>query len=224
LISKNDIIFLYESWTNKDSDIELSNYVSYNFYRKFQNRNAKRCSGGTVLYFKESLKPGIEVVRTHYDTIIWLKLNRHFFHFESDVYICGLYIWCQDSPAYSVVPVDLFDILQNDIYDFENLGSVYLVGDWNSRVGIKHDFITCDIFDINIDDSDYVPDMPLRRASMDKSCNSFGVKVLDLCKANNLRIANGRLFNDISGMYTCANANGASVIDYMLTKECNFNN
>ncbi|XP_060568367.1 P-selectin-like [Ruditapes philippinarum] len=51
----------------------------------------------------------------------------------------------------------------------------------------------------NMDDIDYVPDIPLRRASMDKSCNSFGVKVLDLCKANNLRIVNGRLFNDMSG-------------------------
>jgi hypothetical protein len=38
-----------------------------------------------------------------------------------------------------------------------------------------------------------------------------------------LRNANGRHFNNISGMYTLANTKGAPVIDYMITKECNFN-
>lgn len=213
---------MYESWTNKESDVGLSGYVSHNFYRKFQNRNAKRCNGGVVLYYKEHLKKGIEIIRTPYDTVIWLKLDRLFFHFDKDVYICGTYIWCEDSPAYNIATVDLFDTIQNDIHDFEELGSLYLVGDWNSRVGVKHDFINCDMFNRQTDDNDYIPDRPLDRASMDKICNNFGVKVLDLCKSTCLRIANGRLFRDNCGMFTFANALGASVIDLLLSKERDF--
>lgn len=76
LIVDNDIVFLFESRTNRDSTVEISGYVSHNFYRKFQNRYAKRCSGGLVIYLKEHLKDGIEIYRNHFDTLIWLKLKR----------------------------------------------------------------------------------------------------------------------------------------------------
>ena len=59
------------------------------------------------------------------------------------------------------------------------------------------------------------------RSSMDSVCNGHGVRMLDLCKATGLRIVNGRLYQDTRGSYTFANAQGASVIDYLLTKpEC----
>ena len=48
-ICKYGIIFMYESWTHKKSDIKLNGYESFNFYRRFQNRRANRCSGGIVL-------------------------------------------------------------------------------------------------------------------------------------------------------------------------------
>jgi len=67
-------------WTNQTSDIDISGYVSYNFYRNYQTRNEKRCSGGVALYFKQHLQDGIDVVRTpHSDTIVWLKLDKHLF-------------------------------------------------------------------------------------------------------------------------------------------------
>ena len=124
----------FETWTNQTSDIDIYGYVSYNFYRKFQNRNAKRCSGGAALYFKQHLQYELEVVRTHSDTIVWLKLDKHLFHFDEDVYIGGVYIWCEDSPAYQVTDVDWFDTVQQVISDFEYIGALYIVGDWNSRV------------------------------------------------------------------------------------------
>lgn len=71
-------LFLYESWTHKDSNIDLAGYAAHNLYRKFQHKNARRHSGGIVLYYKEHLKPGITIIRTHHDTIIWLKLDNTF--------------------------------------------------------------------------------------------------------------------------------------------------
>ena len=85
IISENDIVFLYESWTSSSSDIDLSGYISHNFYRKFKHRNAKRSSGGIAIYYKDSLKNGIEIVNNHLDTIIWIKLDHNFFNFENDV-------------------------------------------------------------------------------------------------------------------------------------------
>ena len=36
------------------------------------------------------------------------------------------YLWNEDSPAYDVVNVDFFDILENDINFYEDLGDVYV--------------------------------------------------------------------------------------------------
>ena len=70
-------------------------------------------------------------------------------------------------------------------------------------------------------DDTHVQDIPLR-TSHDHVCNSFGNKLLSLCKENDLCIVNGRLEE---GKYTCHNMNrnriGSSVVDYIIT---NFNN
>ena len=76
-----------------------------------------------------------------------------------------------------------------------------------------------------IDDDEYYPDTPCNRVSMDNSncCNSHGLKLIDLCKSNGLRIANGRLGEDhLIGSYTYANYMGSSVIDYLLLHEHDF--
>ena len=87
-----------------------------------------RASGGIVLYYKDHLSKGIYIVKNQSDTLIWVKLDHTFFNFESDIYVCGAYIWGQDSPAYSVVNIDLFDSLEHDITYFQSLESVYICG------------------------------------------------------------------------------------------------
>jgi len=99
------------------------------------------------------------------------------------------------------------------------------LGDLNSRTGTRQDCILHDSVNNIIDDICYIPDTTLVRASRDKTCNNFGVKLLDLCKSTCLRIVNGRLCDDNNvGEYTYTSSQGASVIDYALTKECLFNN
>ena len=128
-----------------------------------------------------------------------LKLKKDFFQFSEDIYLSGVYIWCENSPAYNVHNVDLFQVLEDDINFFSNIGSVYVVGDFNARVGNRLDYINCDC-SISLIDDDYVPDVPLIRASLDHT-NSFGIKLLDLCKSTSLRIANGRLERDKAGLF-----------------------
>ena len=51
---------------------------------------------------------------------------------------------------------------------------------------------------------------------MDKSTNSYGEKLISLCKTVPLFICNGRKLGDILGSYTCFKWNGQSVVDYCL--------
>ena len=222
LLCEHDINFLYESWTSENSEIDFNGYYSFNFYRKFQNRRARRNSGGTVVYIKSEYKQGVEVVKNVLDTFIWLRLDKTFFKLSEDMFICGAYVWGADSPAYNVHTVDLFELLQDDINVYSNYGTVSVVGDLNCRNGVKADYIVLDEQIMDIDDNDYVPDTPLPRVSEDKSSNNQGTKLLDLCKATGLRIANGRIGEDSkSGSYTYTNA-GNSTIDYLLIRQCRF--
>jgi hypothetical protein len=103
---------------------------------------------------------------------------------------------------------------------YSNLGAVYIFGDFNSRVGQKNDCIIHDKINVCTDDIDYSPDDTSSRASIDERHNNHGTKLLDLCKATGLRIVNGRLGD--SNHYTFLSHNGCSVIDYLLTYDCNF--
>jgi len=49
---------LYESWCKSDSNVDINEYTSHNFYRKFQHRRVRRCSGSLVINYKVSLKEG----------------------------------------------------------------------------------------------------------------------------------------------------------------------
>lgn len=222
---KHDIIFLYESWGNSRSKFDIKGYKCYNLFRKFQNRRARRCSGGIVIYIKNCINKGIKIVKNHHDTIIWLHLDKSFFKIDNDIFLAGVYLWVENSPAYNFINDDLFTLLQNDIYAFESRGTVLITGDCNARVGNgdRKDYIVCDSSINYIDDDSYCPDVPCDRVSMDTVCNPHGNKLLDLCKANSFRIANGRLGSDHGvGNYTYTGTLGSSVIDYLLLRDCDY--
>ena len=117
---------------------------------------------------------------------------------------------------------DVFDILQEQIESLYNIGTVAVLGDLNGRVGLKPDYLLNDFLDPllldNISFIDYENDRQdvVQRHSEDtKAPNSFGQRILQLCKSYGLRICNGR-FGEDSGKITFNNKNGCSVIDYLL--------
>ena len=94
---------------------------------------------------------------------------------NEDIYLCGCYVWCENSPAYNVISVDFFELLENDISIYENKGRVLLCGDFNSRIGSKPDFVIHDVLNSFIDDIDYDPDTYSGRVSVDRSHNNHGI-------------------------------------------------
>ncbi|KAK3096267.1 hypothetical protein FSP39_025128 [Pinctada imbricata] len=123
--------------------------------------------------------------------------------------------------------VDLFYELEQTIIKYQNMGKVFIVGDLNSRTGERPDYITNDSLDSNLTDLlrgiDYVSDDHYtQRNNMDKGINTFGHRLLSLCKSSGLRIVNGRHLNDQNGNFTFCGTNGLSLIDYLVTKSENF--
>ncbi|ESO99271.1 hypothetical protein LOTGIDRAFT_173760 [Lottia gigantea] len=87
-----------------------------------------------------------------------------------------------------------------------------LIGDFNSRTRCNPDYTIPDndlieTLDIDVSDDIYTYlydfenlskyDVPLNRSSQDTSApSSYGLKLLEMCKCNNLYIANGRIDQD----------------------------
>ena len=54
------------------------------------------------------------------------------------------------------------------------------------------------------------------RLNTDVKLCVYGTQLLNLCKANGLRIVNGRNIGDSLGKPTCFKLNGYSVVDYAI--------
>jgi hypothetical protein len=105
---------------------------------------------------------------------------------------------------------------------------VALTGDFNSKTGTLNDYIepdpsNLDLFDIDTNLYDYMYDfqnllkheIPLKRVSKCKGrTHDDGHKLLEVCKRNNLYIANSRIGSDANiGEKTCKDA---TVVDYLI--------
>ena len=75
---------------------------------------------------------------------------------------------------------------------------------------------------MEIDDPSYVPDHQIPRLTPNRICNSFGNKMLELCRATNFRIMADYFLKIDSKGFTYANEKGSSIIDMLICKECDF--
>ena len=99
----------------------------------------------------------------------------------------------------------------------ENCEKIILVGDLNSKTKQADDFLVLNEHD-HFDQLDGIFDNQMclkKRVSKDMhEIDSFGVKLLNLCKIYNIQIANGRLGKDLGvGNFTTIHN---SVIDYVI--------
>ena len=137
IVNSGDIVCLYETWSRVNSDHTLNGYVCHNFVRKFQHRNSKRCSGGIVIYYRENLNPGITFVRNHFESIIWIKLDKAFLALIK-MFICAPCIFGAKVHPYTMLLTSIYlTFFKNDLYEYDDLGNVYIFGNMNSRTGLK---------------------------------------------------------------------------------------
>lgn len=172
----------------------------------------KKKSGGIIIIYKEELKSMLQFYNTPSDFVQWLKLSKKLINQAYDVILGCIYIPPENSKYSSV---DCFQDIENEMNDnFEMNNQFVLVGDFNAKTKNLDDFVQPDdtlieALDINSNDDlfKYFYDVqkldnlhiPLKRVSQCKARpNSFGYKMLDFCKENNVYIANGRIGKDKS--------------------------
>ena len=95
LIKNYDLIFLTETWISKNTYInfDIEGYYCEHLYGN-KSRNAKkgRYSGGITIYYKQTLKDKINIIEKDQNGIIWVKICKSLFDFDSDLYMCCTYI------------------------------------------------------------------------------------------------------------------------------------
>ena len=142
-----------------------------------------------------------------------VKLDKTFFNLDQDIFLCAINIPPRESPYFNS---DIFDDLQNDIAKYSSEGHILLTGDFNARTGCALDYV-------DVDNCIHVPgDIPSplralrRRKSFDSQINEHGQSIIEICKACDLRILNGRTTGDSFGKITFHSPKGISTVDYFI--------
>lgn len=90
-IQGHDIFIIVESWLGKNDNCPaIHGYMNYRSERK-RKCKAKRDSGGILVYYRQDIGKGIQKIESALKDAIWLKLDKSFFGFVKDMYICAIY-------------------------------------------------------------------------------------------------------------------------------------
>ena len=76
-IEMYDFIFISETWTNECSTVDIDGFKSFCKNRK-RRKNAKRDSGGLVVYVREKFANGIHEEDWDYEDGMCFRLNKSF--------------------------------------------------------------------------------------------------------------------------------------------------
>ena len=177
----------------------MDNYQWFGSNRKDIHRRAVRSSGGVGFFIHD------RIMKTHtvttlddsYDGILWIKLSHKTTAQVFTVCVCYLPP-CESSRSQ---PTAFFDHLLSLMYQYQNLGPYFIVGDFNSRCANDLDYIA---------GVDTVPE----RHVVDYTSNMYGRQLINFLIDCNCCIVNGR--NTVKNDFTCFGPNGSSVVDYCI--------
>jgi len=179
------------------------------------------------VYIREELRPGISKIPRPGAESICLKLDRHFFSLQKDIYLIFAYCSPSNSTVLRREGLKVFEDLNDLVSEVSEAGNIIIAGDFNARTRVENDFLS-------EDDNTHVPIPPsewydtnttgsVPRNNLDVGTNSYGPKLLELCKTLSLRILNGRKLGDLLGHMSCFTARGSSLVDYVLASPSLFN-
>ncbi|CAG2217089.1 unnamed protein product [Mytilus edulis] len=200
----------------------------YIYFTK-NRKKIKKASGGIVVIYRKSLEKKLKFYNTESQFVLWFQISKSILSLNSDVIFGCVYVPPENS-KYSTI--EAFEELENELNILTNTENcnIALVGDFNSKTGSLPDYIIPDesvvsMFDLDCDADilEYLYDfenliqnkISLQRVSQ-CTCrpNKYGHRLLELCRKNNLYIANSRVGSDKDiGEKTC---NDSSVVDYLI--------
>ena len=169
-----------------------------------------RNSGGLALLYKSKFHDWVSVEKES-TNFLWFKILKKYTKTNKDLYVCGAYVPPYNSIYFSP---EIFEELVNDIEKFSSLGSILLMGDFNSRTGKYPDNVCQDGNSIIVNDQSKFSQYAFQRNSFDNDFNNHGKRLLEICRSADLRILNGRISGDSLGRPTFHGKSGVSVVDY----------
>ena len=148
-VANLDLFCLSETHIGTDSWAQLINFKCFKSCRISSGKNKFSC--GLCLFISKIVSKAIKIFENEDPDILWVKLNRLFFNFEEDLYICFNYISSKNSTYYKKLGITtdlLFDQIRQDIADFKILGNILLLGDMNAHISpTTLDYIDLDSID-----------------------------------------------------------------------------
>ena len=211
-----------------EAKIDTTDIIPFPGFTAFQQPRKQtfiRRSGGIIVYVKDDLAKYVTKIETESDYVMWLTLDKSLFHSNENYILGAVYIPPESSSYYND---DEMLQLDSEITSFCSSNEfVMLTGDFNSRTSSYPDYIEIDdflteMFDFDSETTEFFShinkleclNILKNRCSQDRHVNNNGNKLLNLCKNNNLFIANGRIGQDKSvGKFTFKTV---SVIDYTI--------
>ena len=174
---------------------------------------------GVLLYFANLTSPNIlPPLQKKNEDVIWVRIGTELT--GDDIYLGTIYY----SPTGNKENVsNKFMKLSDEILHFQQKGKIILQGDLNAHTGEKADIIQPDKFEQDAEVGENY-EMPSRNSEDRSKTNERGEQLIELCRAHNLVILNGRKTGDPWGKVTSFQWNGIALVDYVITSIGIFNN
>ena len=148
---------------------------------------------------------------------MWLKFKQDLSSVESDMYLCHTYIPPVNSKVLIDQDFDFFDEIEKGVEKYGQLGKTCITGDLNSRTGNLSDILEydkyLDCFE-ELDTENINTHFPVIRNNPGKVIDCNGKRLINLCRATNHIIVNGRLNKEQDNQFTFVSNRGLSITDY----------
>ncbi|ESO92034.1 hypothetical protein LOTGIDRAFT_163039 [Lottia gigantea] len=218
-----------EANTEKSEGNFEDDFENFRVFETIRKCEQFKASDSVVLLVKKNLASLTEriVFKTDYEEMIWIRLGLKKFGRPKNLIVGIVYIPPEGSIFYNDKNVNCgVRLLGCALYEIENMypsDDVIILGDLNSRIGRKQDFVEeaktkHNPFLQSFYESSVNEATPVQRNSKDNQTNTFGNQLIELCCDNDFIILNGRTPGDPLGNYTYVSSTGASVIDLALVK------
>jgi exonuclease III len=143
LISENEIVLLTETHATLPNSISIPGYFTYQINRP-KHKNARKGSGGIAILVRNNLRNMVSFIKSKICSMAWVKLKKVFVGHHEDLYIGAVYN-CPNNSSYRINnDCEVWDILEKEEAEFARLGHTLVLGDFNTRIGKRPDFIVND--------------------------------------------------------------------------------
>ena len=213
----------------------------YKYVHQTRKQKFLRKSGGIGVFVRNEMCQNIELMPSSSDYVLWLKLFNKASTCKTEIILGVVYQPPESSKYCTEDEMQLLDVEISSMC-IENK-FVFMLGDFNARIAKMDDFVEADPFIADYFEFDDVlynyfnksdilklSQMSKTRVSQDNIVNKLGVKLIYMCKSNNLFILNSRCgedreigkltFRDISIIdYAIASADSLGIVKHFKVEE-----